>query len=267
VSGVEIPSRILNIFLYYIYHSAVLLTFIHIQTIFSIQRLRFLQCQINWRTCRVGTRRQPIREDEYSFREEEDEHLKGTPSIVAFVNGDGLLNSDNILRKSFTVEDVENVLIVKASNADEIGTKEEMSPTHSLSRKGHESGGGKNGEAMKKKIADASLVVCNAYVKEESDVEKLDPISSTGTKHGEENSFGQGQRSSISNCPSRALFENNNKNVEIVKLGSSRVLVSLSKKVHPRVKEEDGYNSQSDGNIPLTIVFKRNPACPPLHEA
>jgi hypothetical protein len=36
--------------------------------------------------------------------------------------------------------------------------------------------------------------------------------------------------------------------------------------VHPRVKEEDGYNSQSDGNIPLAIVFKRNPACPPPHK-
>ena len=36
-------------------------------------------------------------EDEYTFREKEDEHLKGTPSITAFVNGDGLLNSDNIL--------------------------------------------------------------------------------------------------------------------------------------------------------------------------
>jgi hypothetical protein len=42
--------------------------------------------------------------------------------------------------------------------------------------------------------------------------------------------------------------------------------VSPSKKVHPRVKEEDGYNSQSDVNILLAIVFKRNPACPPLHE-
>jgi hypothetical protein len=61
------------------------------------------------------------------------------------VNGDGLLNNDNILRKSSTVEDVKNVLAVKASNVDEIGTKEEMSPAHSLSRKGHASGGGKNG--------------------------------------------------------------------------------------------------------------------------
>jgi hypothetical protein len=29
-------------------------------------------------------------EDEYSFREEEDEHLRDTPSIAAFVNGNGL---------------------------------------------------------------------------------------------------------------------------------------------------------------------------------
>jgi hypothetical protein len=84
--------------------------------------------------------------DEYTFQEEEDEHLRGTPSIATFVNGDGLLNSDNILRKSSIVEDVKNVLAVKASNVDEIGTKEEMSPAHSLSRKGHTSGGGKDGK-------------------------------------------------------------------------------------------------------------------------
>jgi hypothetical protein len=36
------------------------------------------------------------------------------PSIAAFVNGDGLLNSDNILWKNSTVEDVKNVLAVKA---------------------------------------------------------------------------------------------------------------------------------------------------------
>jgi hypothetical protein len=51
-----------------------------------------------------------------------------------------------------------------------------MSPAHSLLRKGHTSGDGKDGEAAKKTTADASLTVCNAYVKEESDVEKLDPI-------------------------------------------------------------------------------------------
>jgi hypothetical protein len=75
---------------------------------------------------------------------------------------------------------------------DEIGTKEEMSPPHSLSRKGHASGGGKNSEAMKKTIMDASLKVRNACMKEESDVEKFDPISSSGTKHGEGNSSGWG---------------------------------------------------------------------------
>jgi hypothetical protein len=47
----------------------------------------------------------------------------------------------------------------------------------------------------------------------------------------------------MSNCQSRALFENSSKNVETVKLDSSWGLVSLSKKVHPQVKEEDGYNS------------------------
>jgi hypothetical protein len=100
--------------------------------------------------------------DEYTFWEEEDEHLRDTPSIAAFVNGDGLLNSDNILRKSSIVEDVENILAVKASNVDEIGTKKEMSPAHSLSRKGHTSGGGKDGEVAKETTADVSLTVCNA---------------------------------------------------------------------------------------------------------
>jgi hypothetical protein len=178
------------------------------------------------------------------------------PSIAMFVNGDGLLNNDNIFRKSSTVEDVENVLAVKANNMDEIGTKEEMSPVHSLLGKGHVSGGGKEGEAMKKTIADATLTVCNAYLKVESDVKKLDPINSTETKLGEENSSGRGQRSSMSNCPSRALFESSSKNVETVKQGSSRGLVSLSKKVHLRVKEEDGYTSHSNGNIPLATLFR-----------
>jgi hypothetical protein len=131
--------------------------------------------------------------DEYTFREEEDEHLRGTPSIVAFVNGDGYLNSDNIFRKSSIVEDVENVLAVKASNVDEIGTKKEMSPAHSLSRKGHTSRGGKDSEVAKKTTADVSLTVCNGYVKEESDVKKLDPMSSTRRILGEGNSSGRGQ--------------------------------------------------------------------------
>jgi hypothetical protein len=205
-------------------------------------------------------------EDEYTFREEEDEHLRGTPSIAAFVNGDGLLNNVNILRKSSIVEDVENVLAVKANNVDETGTKEEMSPAHSLSRKGHTSGGGKDGEAAKKTTVDVSLTVCNAYVKEESNIEKLDPISNIGAMLGEENSSGRGQRSSMSNCPSRALFGSSSKNVELVKLGSSRGLVSLSKKVHPQVKDGDGCTSESDREIPIAIVFKRNSTCPPPHE-
>jgi hypothetical protein len=90
--------------------------------------------------------------DEYTFREEEDEHLRGMPSIAAFVNGDGLLNSDNILRKNSIVEDVENILAVKANNMDEIGTKEEMSPAHSLSMKGHTSGGGRTAKQRRKQL-------------------------------------------------------------------------------------------------------------------
>jgi hypothetical protein len=54
--------------------------------------------------------------------------------------------------------------------------------------------------------------------------------------------------------------------VELVKLGSSRGLVSLSKSVHPRVKDGDGCTFESNREIPIAIVFKRNLACPPPRE-
>ena len=44
--------------------------------------------------------------------------------------------------------------------------------------------------------------------------------------------------------------------METMKLGSSQGLVSLSKKVHPRVKKEDGYNSLNKGNILLATLFR-----------
>jgi hypothetical protein len=87
------------------------------------------------------------------------------------VNGDGLLNSNNILHKNSTIEDVKDVLAIKANNMDEIGTKEDMLPPCSLPGKGHANGGGKNSKAMKKTIAGAFFKVCNVSVKEESNVE------------------------------------------------------------------------------------------------
>jgi hypothetical protein len=182
------------------------------------------------------------------------------------VNGDGLLNSDNILRKSSTVEDVKDISIIKVSNMDKISTKEEMLPPRSLPGKGPTSEGRKNDEAMKKKIADASLKVCNAYVKEESDVEKFNPISSSGAKHGEGSNFGWEQRSPMSSSPSQALFESSSKYVGTEKLGSSRGLVSLSKKVYPRVKEKDGYHILSDANTTIHTIFKRSQPRPPPRE-
>jgi hypothetical protein len=213
----------------------------------------------------------PDPEEVYNFREEaeeEDEHLRGTPSIAAFMNGDGLLNSENILRKSSTVEAVKNVLAVKASNEDDIGAREEISPARSHSRKGYTSGGGKDGEAAKKRVADASLAVCNAYVKEKSNIEKLDPINSIGAMRGEGNSSGHGRRSPMSDCPSRALFGSSSKNVEPVKLSSSRGLVSLSKKMRPLVEPGDGCTSESDrgDRIPLAARFNINQARPRPHE-
>jgi hypothetical protein len=108
-------------------------------------------------------------------------------SLAAFVNGDGLLNSNNILRKSSVVEDVKDVMEIKPNNIGEIGTREEKLPSHILTKKGYASGGGKNSKAMKKTIADALLKVGNAYVKEESEVEKFGPIDSSPLKHREGN--------------------------------------------------------------------------------
>jgi hypothetical protein len=65
---------------------------------------------------------------------------------------------------------------------------------------------------------------------------------------------------------SRALFGSSSKNLEPLKLGSSRGLVSLSKKVHPRVKDGDGCTSKSDKDVPIATKFKINPACPSRHE-
>jgi hypothetical protein len=64
------------------------------------------------------------------------------PSIATYVNGNGLLNNDNILQKCSTVEDVENVMTIKPNSIGEIGTKEEKSPPYTLTKKGHGSGGG-----------------------------------------------------------------------------------------------------------------------------
>jgi hypothetical protein len=54
--------------------------------------------------------------------------------------------------------------------------------------------------------------------------------------------------------------------VEPLKLGSSQELVSLLKKVHPRVKDGDGCTSESDKDVPIATKFKINPVCPLPHE-
>ena len=68
-----------------------------------------------------------------------------------------------------------------------------MSPAHSLLRKKHTSGGGKDGEVAKKTTVDALVTVCNTYTKEESNIEKMNPISSIGLKLGEGISCGREQ--------------------------------------------------------------------------
>jgi hypothetical protein len=50
-------------------------------------------------------------EDEYTFRDDGDDYIADLPSIATYVNGDGVFNNYNILRKSSTVEDVEDVVM------------------------------------------------------------------------------------------------------------------------------------------------------------
>jgi hypothetical protein len=178
------------------------------------------------------------------------------PSIAALVNGNGFLNRDNMLGKSSAVQDVKDGMEIKSNNMDNIGTRKEKSPPCTLIRKGHASRGGENGEALKKTIADASFKVGDAYVKEESEVEKFGLINASLLKHGEENASRCRGLSPVSNGLSRVILENSSKKVDTVKLDSSRRLVSLSKDVHPQIKEEDGYSSFSNGNLFLCTTLR-----------
>ena len=178
------------------------------------------------------------------------------PSIAMLVNGDGFLNRDNMLGKSSTVQDLKDGMEIKSNNMDEIGTRKENLPPCILTRKGHASRGGKNGEVLKKTNADASFKVGDAYLKEESEVEKFGLINASLLKHGEENASRCGGLSLVSIGLSRVLLENSSKKVETMKLDSSRGLVSLSKEVHPPIKEEDGYSSFSNGNLLLCTSLK-----------
>jgi hypothetical protein len=65
-------------------------------------------------------------------------------------------------------------MTTKPNSIGEIDTKKEKLPPHT--EKGHRSGGGKDGEAMEKTIADSSFKVDNASVKGEL-IEEISPIS------------------------------------------------------------------------------------------
>jgi hypothetical protein len=113
-------------------------------------------------------------EDEYNFHDDGDDHLDNLPSIATYVHGDGLLNSDSILQKCSTVEDVEDVVTTKANSVREICTEEENSVVGILPEKGHATAGGEkgnseeeewNGKVVGNKIADPVLKVDNASAK------------------------------------------------------------------------------------------------------
>jgi hypothetical protein len=98
-------------------------------------------------------------EDECTFRDDGDDDLKDLPSLTTYVNGNGLLNSDNILWKSFAVEDVEDVVTTKANSIGKIGIEEEKLPSCILIEKGHASRGGEKYEEVEKTIVDPLLKV------------------------------------------------------------------------------------------------------------
>jgi hypothetical protein len=86
--------------------------------------------------------------DQYTFGNDGDDLRKDLPSITMYMNGNGILNNSDILLKSSTVEDVEDVVTTKATSIGKIGTEEEESPPHILIEKGHASGGGKKGKEV-----------------------------------------------------------------------------------------------------------------------
>jgi hypothetical protein len=141
-------------------------------------------------------------EDEYTFRDNADDYLKDLPSIATYVNGNGPLNSDNILWKISTVEDVENVVTTKANSLGEIDTKEEKPPPQILTKKGHASRGSKKGKEVEKTIANPPLKVGIASVKGKLVVEDFGPISSSPLKYSEGNTSCQGKRSPMTDGPS-----------------------------------------------------------------
>ena len=85
-----------------------------------------------------------------------------------YVNGNGPLNSNNILWKSYIVEDFENVVITKTNSVGEIHTKEEKSLLHIFTKKGYASGSSKKGKEVEKTIVDPLLKVNNTSMTRKS---------------------------------------------------------------------------------------------------
>lgn len=125
--------------------------------------------------------------DEYTFHDNENDHLKDLQSIATYVNGKSILNNNNVFQKSFTIEDVEDVVTTTANCVGEIGIEEEKLPPCIFTKNGYASRGGEKGKDVVKTIGNLSLKVSNATVKGKLVVEEFGPINRDPLKYRKEN--------------------------------------------------------------------------------
>ena len=183
-------------------------------------------------------------------------------------------------------EDGEEGNHVQASNADDTGVnvREEDNSIPALGEEEGDKRGEDGGtridtvhEGVLKDPKDSELelspgrkatMVNNGHSKWKGIEEDFGPISKSPLKFGERDSprgprlEDQMQRTALA---SRALFDNSKTPTPRVPLASSTGLVSLSKAVNKRVRESDG-DSESDGNLPLSVAIIKKPSgVPPRH--
>jgi hypothetical protein len=113
-----------------------------------------------------------------------------------------------------------------------------------------------------------AAMVNNVHSKWKGIEEDFGPISKSPLKFAERGSpRGPGVEDEMQRTAfaSRALFDNSKTPTPRVPLASSTGLVSLSKAVNKRVRESDA-DSESDGNLPLSVAIIKKPSgVPPRH--
>ena len=179
--------------------------------------------------------------NEYDFLSDDDtaaENADDTLPISRYLNGDGLLNSQNILpsRVSPTPQRPRDSIPCEVKTLKE--TRGVPIDEDSTLLKG-------------KKIEDDGLEGT------------LSPLP--GLHFPRKNSSALKEQAPLHGGASRPLFGSSPKDVTRTNLKSSHGLVSLSKQVRPRAAEAESDNVSSDGNFPLSTLFKNHSGIPPHH--